>query len=194
LTVTLRFKDARGSSVCQKGINFPDTNGQPLLPLTNAEGDAVQNIAGADGHISEIRIDGPLPCTPWGYSSLTDWEFSSNFPDLKTVQELRKKSEEEQKPDATPKNAAAAGRNTQGQVQRLPSTIEGDDVIVADNPSRGTVETGSGRTFFVGKNGLRGRAEWQTFPAPIHFRCDKSGACTLTRRNTSSSIQVRLTK
>jgi chemotaxis protein histidine kinase CheA len=195
LTVTLRLKNASGIVVCQEGVNFPDANGQPLVPLTNPEGDAVQNIAGADGHISEIRIDGPLSCTQENYSNLTDWDFSSNFPSLKGMHELRKE-EEEQKTSADSKKAASTA-NTHGpqaQVQRLPSTIEGDDVIVADNPARGIVETSSGRLFFVGKNGLHGRADWQTFPASIHYRCDKSGSCTLTRKNSGASLQVRLGK
>ena len=81
----------------------------------------------------------------------------------------------------------AAGRST------CPSAIEGDDVIVGDNPSRGTVETSGGRVFFLGIAGMRNRsAEWQVFPAPIHFRCDKNGSCVLTRTNSHVSLQARL--
>jgi hypothetical protein len=37
-------------------------------------------------------------------------------------------------------------------------------------------------------------AEWQVFPASIHFRCDKNGSCTLTRANSHVTLQARLLK
>ncbi len=81
------------------------------------------------------------------------------------------------------------------QIERLPVPIEGDDVIVADNPSRGTVETSGGRVFFLGVAGMRNRsAEWQVFPASIHFRCDKNGSCVLTRTGAHVSLQAWLMK
>ena len=70
-----------------------------------------------------------------------------------------------------------------------------NDVIVGDNPSHGTVQTSSGRVFFVGVAGMRNRtAAWQVFPAAIHFRCDKNGSCALTRANSPVSMQARLAK
>jgi hypothetical protein len=81
------------------------------------------------------------------------------------------------------------------QIQHLPTPIEGDDVIVADNPSRGTVETSGGRVFFLGVAGMHNRtAEWQVFPASIYFRCDKNGSCVLTRTGSHVSLQARLLK
>jgi hypothetical protein len=68
-------------------------------------------------------------------------------------------------------------------------------VIVADNPSRGTVETSGGRVFFLGVAGMHNRTvDWQVFPASIHFRCDKNGSCVLTRTNSHDSLQARLLK
>ncbi len=56
----------------------------------------------------------------------------------------------------------------------LPAPIDGDsDVVVGDNPTRGTVETRAGREFFVGLGGLSTRGQgWGFFPAAIHFHCD----------------------
>jgi len=58
---------------------------------------------------------------------------------------------------------------------------------------RGTVDTQGGRVFLVGVSGLRNRtAEWQVFPAAIHFRCEKNGTCVLTRVNSRTTLQARL--
>ncbi len=147
-------------------------------------------MAGSDGQIAEITISGGLPCSLKAYQHLAGWDFFTNFP---TVDDQEDWLRHENGLAGGRRPNSAGGRGAPLQVQRLPAPIEGDDVIVGDNPSRGTVDTGGGRVFWVGANGMRNRApEWQVFPAAIHFRCDKNGACVLTRVNSRTALQARL--
>ncbi|MGB0080447.1 MAG: hypothetical protein WBP90_02865 [Terracidiphilus sp.] len=197
LSVTFRIRDAEGLVACQKQILFPDSVARtpgtkflaPREPRETQNGDIVQNMTGEDGQIAEIDLTGPLPCPVKAYSSFKSWEFYTNFPTLAEQAEWLR-----HEVGLNPNGHGGRGESSP-RSQRLPTAIEGDDVIVGDNPSRGTVETGGGRVFFLGIAGLRNRsAEWQVFPAPIHFRCDRTGSCVLTRANSNVSLQARLIK
>jgi hypothetical protein len=196
LSVTIRFHDAAGLVACQKQILFPasvaHTPGTkfvaPREPRQTRTGDTVENMTGEDGRIAEIDLTGPLPCAAKAYASFKSWDFFTNFPTLEEQDEwLRHERELNAK--------GHAGGEHLPQSQHLPTSIEGDDVIVADNPSRGTVETSGGRVFFLGIAAMHNRtAQWQVFPASIHFRCDKNGSCVLTRTNSHVALQARLLK
>ena len=197
LLVTLRIRDAAGFAACQKQILFPasvaHTPGTkfvaPPEPRQTQTGDIVQNMTGENGLVAEIDLTGPLPCPAKAYASFKSWEFFTNFPTLAEQEEWLQHERE-----LNPKGHA--GNNAlSGQIQRLPIPIEGDDVIVGDNPSRGTVQTSGGRVFFLGVAGMHNRTvDWQVFPAPIHFHCDKNGSCILTRPNSHVALQARLLK
>ncbi|MGO8758800.1 MAG: hypothetical protein ACLQG3_11825 [Terracidiphilus sp.] len=196
LSVTIRLHDSSGVVVCRKEIVFP-TQAQPagspdraqaLAPRKTANGDTVQNMAGTDGQIAEITVSGSLPCSQQEYKRLTGWDFSMNFPNVSEQAEwLRHEN------SLADGKLTSKGRGAPPQVQRLSMPIEGDDVIVGDNPLRGTVTTGGGRVFWLGAGGMRSRtAGWQVFPAAIHFRCEKTGSCVLTRFNSRSPLLARL--
>jgi len=197
LSVTLRFRDAAGRVACQKQIllpapapHEPSTKDDPQAgPQQTPTGDTVQNMTGEGGQIAEIDLTGPLPCPAKAYASFKSWDFFTDFP---TLSEQDNWLEHERE-----LNAKSHGGNAGllPQIQHLSTAIEGDDVIVGDNPSHGTVETSGGRVFFLGVAGMHNRAaDWQVFPAPIHFRCDKNGSCVLTRPNSHVSLQARLLK
>jgi hypothetical protein len=108
-----------------------------------------------------------------------------------------------QKTDARQANAegGAGSRNSRFgsgwrlsavRLEHLSAPIEGDDVIVGDNPARGTVDTSSGREFQVGAGALS--SEWQIFPSAVHFRCERTGTCTLTRSISHAIVQARLVR
>ncbi len=196
LSVTLRLRDAAGLVACQKQILFPapvpHEKGAKFAPLTGPQqsptGDTVVNTTGQDGQISEIDLSGPLPCPAKAYAASKGWDFSTDFPAVAEQEEwLRHEG-----------GLTAKGHGNgelSPQSEHLATSIEGDDVIVGDNPSRGTVETSGGRVFYLGTAGLHNRsAEWQVFPAAVHFRCDKNGSCILTRSNSQASVQARLLK
>jgi hypothetical protein len=147
----------------------------------------VQYVAGVDGKLAEIALEGPLSCPANVYRSFAGWDFTSNFPALAGRDEwLRHEHavEEARRPHHDGGEWGAA-------VRHLSAPVEGDDVIIGDNPSRGTVDTSAGRVFLVMKNRA---AEWQIFPSAIHFRCDKNGACVLSRANARTTLQARLLK
>jgi hypothetical protein len=182
VSVVIRMKNAAGIAVCQKEIALAGASAQPQK---TSGGDTVQLVSGGDGQIEEITAEGPIACPLKVYQSLTAWDFYFNGMPAS---------------GALPKEGQA-GKSRAGeqgsalQIQRLSGPIEGDDVIVADNTQRGTVETSAGRTFLVGTAGLRKRAPgWQVFPAAIHFRCDRNAVCTLSRSNATSTLQARLMK
>lgn len=197
LTVTLRFRDAAGLVACQKQILLPPpvphATGAKFVPLLGPQqtptGDTAQNMTGEDGQIAEIDLTGPLPCPAKAYATFKSWDFFTDFPPLAEQNEWARHEK-----GLIPKVRVGNGEVAL-QTQHLSAPIEGDDVIVGDNPSRGTVETGGGRVFYLGVAGMHNRtAEWQVFPASIHFRCDKNGSCVLTRTNSHVSLQARLLK
>lgn len=195
LSITLHLRDAEGLVACQKQILFPAPGAQAEggqqvsspAPEQTPSGDTERNLAGKDGQIGEIDVRGPLPCAAKAYASISSWDFFTDFPSLAEQDQWLKREKE--------LNARKAGSlaGLPPRMQRLPAPIEGDDVIVGDNPTRGTVDTSSGHVFYLGAAGMSNRtAEWQVFPAPIHFRCEKNGVCTLTHASSHAALQARL--
>jgi len=199
LSLTIRLRNAEGLVVCQKEILFPPPApegttpdpSQTLQPQKTPSGDTVQNVAGQDGRIAEIALSGGLPCPQKAYEHFVSWDFATNFPALAEQEEWlkhQKLTSPEEAKKARPANGFV------GQTQHLPMAIEGDDVIVGDNPSHGTVETSAGRVFLVAAAAHSHGSEWQVFPAAIHFRCDRNGVCVLSRTNSHATLQARLLK
>jgi len=202
LTISLRLKDSSSALVCSKEILFPfpalpetsENDLQLLLARQTPSGYTVQNVAGSDGRIAEIAVEGPLPCSAKQMLKVTGWELSTNFPSPGEQAEWLVHEQHEQ-------SAASAKRLVkmkdklfgQSRVKGLTAAIEGDDVIVGDNPSRGTVQTRAGRIFLLGGSGMTIQSlGWQVFPAAIHFKCDKNAACVLSRPDASNSLQARM--
>jgi hypothetical protein len=199
LSVVIHLKDDVGRVVCQKEILLPvpqtsDDASRAKVPLPDKTpgDDTVQYVAGEDGKVVEIALDGALPCTAKAYRRISGWDFTSNFPLLAGQSEWLKHEnalEKARKPHRAP------GAQWRAAVQHLPAPIEGDDVITGNNPSRGTVDTSGGRVFLLIKNGTGSLAsEWQIFPTAIHFFCDKKGFCILSCTKTHTTLQARLLK
>jgi hypothetical protein len=190
LSIMLRFRDAAGLVVCQKQILLPAPGAAAQRgPQQTETGDTVENMTGKNGEVAEIDLDGPLPCPAKVYSTFKSWEFFTDFPALAEQEDWLRHERA--------LNAKERGDNARlsPPIERLPIPIEGDDVIVGDNPSRATVETSGGRVFFLGVAGMHNRsADLPVFPAPIHFHCEKNGSCVLTRPNSHASLQARLLK
>lgn len=193
LSVSIRLLDSAGLAVCEKQILFPapvreqdQSAAEPLqAPQPSETGDTAENMKGPSGQIAEIDLRGPLPCPEKAFATFKAWDFTADFPAAAEESEWQR----QEKAENARKHAGPSVH-----VERLPGPVEGEDVIVADNPSHGTVETSGGRVFFLGA-GMRNRtAEWQVFPANIHFRCDKNGICALTRANSNVTLQARLLK
>jgi len=200
LSFTVQLRNTKGAVVCQKEILVPTVNqlaaGQDpahtLLPQTTPSGDTAQNVAGGQGQIGEIDLSGKLPCPLEAYRQIAAWNFSSNFPNL-ADQDVWLKHENTLTAGKKPHASDDANYGPYSLVRSLPTPIESDDVIVSDNPSRGIVDTSSGRAFLVGMNVLTNRAlDWQSFPASVHFRCEKNALCAITRLNSRTTVHARL--
>jgi len=197
LSVVIRLLDAAGMVACQKEIDFPAPAdpGSPfdatqlLVAKTTAGGDTIRDLTGSDGQVAEIDTSGPLPCPLNAYQRITAWEFAANFPTAPDQEIMAKQLAASARRSS---RFGAGWRLSSLQLQHLPAPIEGDDVIVGDNPARETIDTSSGREFLVG-GGVRS-SEWQIFPSAIHFRCERTGICTLTRYSSHAILQARLVR
>ena len=201
VSLVIRLLDSTGAVACQKEVVLPTPAplpgspdpSQALLPMQTTSGDTVQNIAGADGQIAEVTVTGGLPCSLKQYQSLATWEFLTNFPTLDEQDDWLKHQKLNDVANGRKSSSAVGGLGFSPRIQHLPAAIDDDDVIVGDNPVRGTVDTQGGHVFLIGVAGLRNRtAEWQVFPAAVHFRCEKNGTCILTRVNSRTTLQARL--
>ncbi len=198
LTLTVRLLDSSGGVACEKLILLPapappgaaPDPAQALAPQITPTGDTAVNVAGDDGKIDEIDLTGGLPCSEKAYRRLAGWDFSTNFPTVQEQQDWIKHEDE-----LAESRKRHRTRRFAQPFRRLPAPIEGDDVIVGDNPSSRTLSTSGGLVFLVRPGAARnGSAEWQIFPAPIHYRCDKKGFCILTRIRSGTVLPARLLK
>jgi hypothetical protein len=193
----IHLKDASGITVCEKEIVFPfkapeggsavPTQGPPERTM---DGDTISYDHGDRGEIVRIEMKGPMACSQKFYERLAAWDFTTTYPVRGDQGDWVKNLEK------TTHRQASAKKASPGPLYRvLPAPIDGDDVIVGDNPTRGTVETRAGREFFVGPGGLNTRVQgWGFFPAAIHFHCDVKANCTLTRAGASAAVTARLMK
>lgn len=210
VSVVIRLLDTKGAVACQKEVvlpapapgpaassSDPSSSGtaQALVPMQTTTGDTVQNIAGPDGQIAEITLTGSLPCSLKQYQSFAAWEFFTNFPSLEEQDDWLKHQKPNEQANSRKGHGSAGGFGFSARGLHLPAAIDDDDVIVGEDPSQGTIDTQGGRVFLVGVIGMRNRsAEWQVFPAPVHFHCEKNGACVLTKVNSRTMLQARLVK
>jgi hypothetical protein len=199
LTIALRITSDSGSLLCQKEIVLPfnpvqdpdDALAQEFQPQKTFDGDTVQNVAGPDGQVEEILMSGPLTCPAKTYRAFATWQFTSSFPSVAEQQDWLRQQDALME-QLRRKSAQARANANIPRGLHLASPVDGDDVIVSDNPSHGTVATRAGRTFYIGRSGEMARAGWEVFPAVIHFHCDVKSSCVLTRPDTSTSITARL--
>ena len=188
LSVVIRLKDAAGLVACQREILLPsptiafDTSpAGVLLPDKTPGGDTVQYVPGADGKLAEIALDGPLSCPEDVYRRFAGWDFTSNFPTVAGQAEWFR--QEQAVKEASKRHSTAGAGEWRAVVQHLPAPIEGDDVIIGDNPKRGTVDTSAGRVFLIIKKSTWARLpEWQFFPAAVHFRSRGRGLRPLSHQ------------
>ncbi len=157
LSVVIRLRDSAGIVACQKEL-FSRFCATARLSIPRAGARATADTRrrygakygrGGRTNCRSHRFRRPsLPAK--GYQRFAGWDFITNFPTVDGQEDwLRHENglAGGKRPDL------AGGQGAPLQVQRLPTPIEGDDVIVGDNPLRGTVETSGGRVFWVGASG-----------------------------------------
>lgn len=193
----VHLQDATGSTICEKEIVFPfkapeggsavPTQGPPERSM---DGDTISYERGDRGEIVRVEMKGPMVCPVNLYDRIAAWSFTSTYPVRGDQDDWVRNLEK-----LTARQAAAKKAPAGPLYRLLPAPIDGDDVVVGDNPTRGTVETRAGREFYVGPGGLSTRGQgWGFFPAAIHFHCDVKSNCTLTRAGASAVVSARLMK
>ncbi|MGA2166679.1 MAG: hypothetical protein ABSG62_00615 [Terracidiphilus sp.] len=159
--------------------------------------DIFQNNIGQDGQIQSISSQGDMPCSRQAYERIAFWSFSQDFPTLDEQAELLNRqanahADRNPSPPGTSAAATASGARKASATRKKakknapeePATfaIEGDDELVMYDPSRGIIQTIARKTFLIDKTGGEGNAaRWQDTPANIHYKCDLTAICTLTR-------------
>jgi hypothetical protein len=199
IVFTIHLKNASAITVCEKEIVFPfkapegdsavPTQGPPERTM---DGDVISYDHGDKGAIVRIEVKGPMVCPENLYDRIAVWDFTTTYPVRGDQNDWAKNLElgGPRKQQVSPRQKRPAPA-----AQVLPAPIEGDDVIVGDNRSRGTVLTRAGHEFFVGPGGLSSHGEgWGFFPAAFHFRCDVKANCTLTRAGALAAVSARLMK
>lgn len=206
ITFSLKLKDATNGVECQKDIVIPgvpqgDGAFDPsvaMAPRTIPTGDTLQDVAGSNGQIGEMALAGALPCSLDAFKKIVAWEFTTDFPPLSTQKDWEKHEDQvqaEAKKGKSGRSSAPVSIGGYILVKSLPTPIESDDVIVSDNPSKGIVATSSGRAFLVGTKVLVNPAlDWQIFPADIHYRCDRTAMCMVTRLSSRTAVRAHLMK
>lgn len=154
--------------------------------------DLFQNVVGQDGQIAAISSKGTMPCSKRAWTKAVSWIFTSNFPSLDEQNALYDAKAESLSSAA---NLSSRKRAMPKPAQNLASySIEGDDAIVEYDVTRGTIETTSGKTFFIYKNSGEGTgSKWQDYPVSIHYRCDRASMCTLTNAR-AGALRARLSR
>jgi hypothetical protein len=194
----ITLKNSSGGVACQKQIvltssTAPGSSGQPQNPntLATATGDTAQGVTNEDGKIAELILSGPLPCQPDAFQRLAAWEFSTDFPPLSEQKALFNQQNASPKPKSgsLPKGR---GHRQFATVKSFPASIEGDDAVVSDNPSKNLISTSGGRTFVLGTDLRNGTFSWRYFPGRIHYRCEKNGMCSLTSTESGAAVSARL--
>ncbi len=198
ISFNIHLKDGSGVTVCEKEIIFPfkapvDGSAVPTEgpPERTMDGEEISYERGDQGKIARLEMQGPMNCPKDLYQRIAAWDFASTYPIKADQQDWLLNLERgggKSQPSSIRKRQASAP-------QKLSGPIDGDDVIVGDNPSHGTVLTSAGREFFVGPGGLSSHGQgWGFFPAPIHFHCDVKASCTLTRPGAVNAVPARLIK
>lgn len=154
--------------------------------------DTFENGVGPDGQIDSISAQGELPCSKKALDSMVSWGFIPNFPTLAEQSELLRhqpgaKSIEE--------NAASAAHRRESR-KPAPVTplflIEGDDEIVWSDASGANVETFGNKSFTLDMSGQGTGSAWRVYPAKIHYRCDQTSTCILTRPDSVIAMRARM--
>jgi len=160
--------------------------GRPLLART----------VGADGQVVSLETQGTLPCTKNAYKRAAIWSFSTDFPSLAEQAVLLKaQADARAQVEANQRKAEAAVRRAKRRAAATPLgfSVEGYDVVTWSDPALGVLGTESGKVFVIDEKSLRSTAaRWQAYPAEIHYHCNQSAACVITRADSTTVLHARL--
>jgi hypothetical protein len=151
--------------------------------------DVFQNAMGGDGKVDSISAQGQLGCSAKEYANTASWGLLPDFPSAAEQAAIVK--------PAAPAETREPQESAHRRVNRKPTDvaspyyIEGNDAIVAYDPSSGALQLGFGKFFFLDKTGPEAKiVEEQDLPVKVYYKCDQAGICTLAR-NGAFLLHVR---
>jgi hypothetical protein len=166
-----------------QGINVARLEAQE--PERELGKDIFLNQIGRDGQIDSISAQGDIACSGKAYESTSYWSFSPGFPSLAEQGELLKRQADIRANEASAASEKLVARRrmaAKAAPKPSPFYIEGDDSIAGYDASAGIIETFTARRFLVDKAGAAANAlKGLDFPIDVHYRCDQSATCTITR-------------
>jgi hypothetical protein len=214
LSINVQLKDSLGFVLCNKDVllkydpakaaahggkgaarqaQSDDLAKQQSQELEREKGaDTFENGVGPDGQIDSISAQGELPCSKKALDSMVSWGFIPNFPTLAEQSELLRHQPGEK---SIEENAASAAHRRESR-KPAPVTplflIEGDDEIVWSDASGANVETSGNKSFTLDMSGQGTGSAWRVYPAKIHYRCDQTSTCILTRPDSVIAMRARM--
>lgn len=212
LSIVIQLKDAMGFVLCSKEILVKydpaaalvaaqtDKSDGPVIDLAQSAAqvkqreqgkDVFEGQNGSDGQVASLSAQGLIPCSETSYRKVVAWGFTPDFPSLLEQSQLIK--EEGEKKAEAERQEAARKRNAGKRPDRtLTFSVEGDEVLVGYDVPTGALETNSAIEFLVEKQATGiALASWQSFPIHVHYRCDQTSLCTLTRTG-GATLQAKL--
>jgi hypothetical protein len=150
----------------------------------------------ADGQVVSLDAQGTLPCSKSAYQRAAIWGFTTDFPSLAEQSALLKEQAEARAETVEKQHRAeAAQRRAKRRAVAAPLrfSVEGYDVVTWSDPALGVIGTESGKVFVIDEASLRSTAaRWQVYPADIHYHCNQSAECVITRADSTMVLHAHL--
>jgi len=144
-----------------------------------------------EGLVSEVTVQGTLPCSPDQFKQANYWDFNTNFPTLDEQADLLD-------PKAAARRAkeeASAAHPERRKTSKLPQegfVIQGDDRVTEYDSVHGLLWA-RGRTFQIDRRSGQVTANaWANDNVLIHYRCDQEANCALTASGGGAVLHARL--
>lgn len=153
--------------------------------------DLFQNQVANDGEVSEVNVQGTLPCSPDQYRRVDYWDFNTNFPTLdQQAFFLDPKAARLAKGEFAPPDHP--GKRSLSKLPQQGFSIQGDDRVTGYDTASGTLMA-EGRTFHIDKRyGQTTALAWASGYALIHYRCDQQANCALSAAGEAAVLHARL--
>lgn len=169
ISFTIHLYDRAGFELCKK-----DVKPTPFV-------DASDSFTGLEANDTFLSFE----CSRSSYKQADRWTLSYVFPALTAETNSGQALNQD--------NAATKGwSRTKPSTQQDTPVLEGDDTLTGFDLGSGHLETRSGKTFFVYRDGERLTALLWNTSAPIHFNCKPRSDCLIENATNNEAVHGRL--
>ena len=161
--------------------------------------DMFQPEVNPDGKVTAMHALGDLPCSIDSYKRANYWDFTTNFPtpdEQDAMLHHRPNAIDEiQQRSARAAAATAAARRKTTVKPRPVFYVEGDDRIADYDAGSAQLETTMRKVFAISRRAEQVTAEnWANDSALIHYRCDPTANCALTRSGSTAVLHAHMVR